>query len=228
MTFKRPFFVLAAAVATLSQAFAADVLPAVVKAKAVSFVGNPCTPVTCTGFYVGGGLGGVGTNIDVIGNGLNGSVGAGGMLPTLKFGYLYAQNNWLFGIEAAFAYQTNSKVTVGDASGSQAGMLMTQGVKFGGNIATLLGTTAIAPITIPPSLAAAVINPYLQAGAAEHQVVGGGLASGAYSGAGVLFETGAHSFVDIDYKNIQYGATKSGLAAFNQENVITASWNYKF
>lgn len=196
-------------------------------APASSLFGSVCTPVSCSGFYVGGGLGGIGTNLDVIGNGLNGSAFAGGMLPTAKVGYLYAQNSWLFGVEATLAYQTETSVAVNGVTGNQSGLLLTQGFKFGGNFSQLLGG-ATPPVTIPPSLANAVINVYLQAGAAEHAVSGSAWASGAYSGAGVLFDTGPHSFVDIDYKNIQYGAASSGAVTFNSENVITASWNYKF
>ena len=230
---KRLFILAALAAAAISPARAADNLPAAtVKPAATSFLssisGGACTPTTCTGFYFGGGLGGVGTNLDIIGQGLQGSAAAGGMLPTAKFGYLYAQNNWLFGAEASFAYQTSSSVAVAAASGNQSGALFTQGVKFGGNMAALLGTAPVVPVTIPPALANAVISLYLQGGAAEHSVSGGSFVSGEYSGAGVLFDTGPHSFIDVDYKNIQYGAAKSGAATFNSENVVTASWNYKF
>lgn len=218
------------AIAMAMAARAAD-LPVKNPAAALPAFGSVCTPTSCTGFYVGGGLGGVGTNLDIIGNGLNGSAGAGGMLPTFDVGYLYANGNWLFGAEASFAYQTNTAATLANAvSGNQSGILLTQGVKVGGNMAALLGNLGggVAPITIPPSLANAVISPYLQGGAAEHQLAGGGMASGQYGGVGVLFDVGPHSFVDIDYKNIQYGSTKSGAASFNQQNVITAKWNYKF
>lgn len=215
----------AATLAFASSAFAADLNSAnAAIAKAIS--GSACTPTSCSGWYVGGGLGGVGTNLDVIGNGLQGSAFAGGILPTVKFGYLYAQNNWLFGAEATLAYQASTSATANGSSGNQDGLLLTQGVKFGGNFAALLGQTS-SPITIPPTLANAVINIYAQAGTAEHQI-SGGFVTGEYGGAGVLFDVGPHSFVDIDYKNIQYGATKSGSASFNSENVITASFNYKF
>lgn len=216
----------AAALLSTPAVRAADLVTKAPKLSAALF-GTPCTPTTCTGFYAGAGLGGVGTNLDIIGQGLDGSVLAGGMLPTFRFGYLYAQNNWLFGVDASSAYQTNSSATVANATGNQNGMLLTQGLKFGGNFSQLLGINPQAPVTIPASLAAAVISLYGQAGAAEHQITGGWV-SGEYSGAGVLFDTGLHSFVDIDYKNIQYGATTSGVAKFNSENVITASWNYKF
>lgn len=208
---------------------AADNQPAttaITKLLSSTGAGSACTPTSCSGVYVGAGLGGIGTNLDVIGNGLNGSAFAGGVLPTLKFGYLYAQNGWLFGAEFAGAYQASTSATANGTSGNQDGLLLTEGVKFGGNFSALLGQTS-SPITIPPSLANAVINIYAQAGAAQHQI-SGGFASGAYSGAGVLFDVGPHSFVDVDYKNIQYGATKNGAASFNSENVITASFNYKF
>jgi hypothetical protein len=191
-------------------------------------VGSTCTPTSCTGPYIGGGLGGVGTNIDVIGNGLAGSAAAGGMLPTVDVGYIYASGNWLFAIEADFAYQTQSSASVNGVSANQSGFLLTQGVKMGGNIQALLGTNAVPPVTIPPSLANAVINVYLQGGAAEHQIAGSNMASGGYTGVGVLLDTGPHSFVDIDYKNIQYGHVQSGAGSFNQEQIVKAGWNYKF
>lgn len=219
---------LLATVAALALSSAAHAADLAVKAPASSLYGSACTPTSCNGVYVGGGLGGIGTNLDVIGNGLNGSAFAGGMLPTLKVGYLYAQNNWLFGAEVTGAYQTNSASTLANGvSGSESGLLFTEGFKFGGNFNALFGTTATSPISIPPTLANAVISLYFQGGAAQHQITGG-FASGAYSGVGVLFDVGAHSFVDVDYKNIQYGATSSGAAQFNSENVITASYNYKF
>lgn len=214
-----------AGLAISSAALAGDLSAPALKAPAF-LSGAGCTPTSCTGWYAGAGIGGVGTNLDVIGNGLNGSAAAGGMLPTLKAGYLYAQNNWLFGAEASLAYQTNTTATTNGLGGNQNGLLMTQGVKFGGNFSALLGQTQ-SPITIPPALANALINIYAQAGAAEHQFAGG-FASGAYGGAGVLFDVGPHSFVDVDYKNIQYGATKNGPANFNSENVITISYLYKF
>ena len=227
MKMRTMLLALTASIGMLASAFAGDInspIASIFPVKAPA--GSPCTPTSCSGWYVGAGLGGVGTNLDVIGNGLNGSAFAGGMLPGLKAGYLYAQNGWLFGAEITGAYQTNTTTTVAGTGGNQNGLLFTQGVKFGGNFSQLLGQTA-SPITIPPALANALINIYAQAGAAEHQLVGG-FASGEYAGAGVLFDVGPHSFIDVDYKNIQYGATKSGLASFNSENVITASWNYKF
>jgi hypothetical protein len=212
-------------------AFAGDITaPAVPSVAAINKAlasGSPCTPTSCSGWYVGAGLGGIGTNLDVIGNGLNGSAFAGGMLPTTKFGYLYAKNGWLFGAEGTIAYQTNTTTTIGGVGGNQNGFLFTEGVKFGGNFSQLLGTVQ-SPITIPPALSNAVINIYGQAGTAQHQLVGNRFASGEYGGAGVLFDVGPHSFVDIDYKYIQYPVTQTGAASFSNEQIITASFNYKF
>ena len=215
-----------AADSTGSGSGAAATLPSLPSLPVKAQVGSACTPGSCSGGYIGAGLGGIGTNLNVIGNGLNGSAFAGGMLPTLKAGYLYSNNGWLFGAEATFAYQTNTTTTINGLGANQNGILLTEGVKFGGNFSQLLGQTQ-SPITIPPALANSVINIYGQAGTAQHQLVGG-FASGEYGGAGVLFDVGPHSFVDVDYKNIQYGATKSGGANFNSENIITVSFNYKW
>lgn len=227
-----------ASTALSASAFAADVdalalaatAPTVPAVTAINkaLTGSACTPTSCTGWYAGAGLGGIGTNLDVIGNGLNGSAFAGGMLPTLKAGYLFAQNNWLFGVELTGAYQVTTSTAVNGISGNQNGALFTEGVKLGGNITALLGNTIMPPVTIPASLANAVISLYAQAGTAQHQLAGSNFVSGEYSGAGVLFDVGAHSFIDVDYKNIQYGATSNGAANFNSENVVTISYNYKF
>lgn len=54
-----------------SFAFAADVNSPAVKAIADLTANSACTPTSCTGWYAGVGLGGVGTNLNVIGNGLD-------------------------------------------------------------------------------------------------------------------------------------------------------------
>ena len=89
---KKLFLALAAVLGALAPAAAADLT---VKTKAVPFLtSTPCTvatattPLSCSGFYIGGGISGQGTNADIVGNGINGSVFAGGMV-LLSFAMLY-------------------------------------------------------------------------------------------------------------------------------------------
>lgn len=188
---------------------------------------SPCTPTSCTGWYIGAGIGGIGTSLNVIGNGLNGSLLAGGFLPELNGGYMYADGKWMFGAHVSAAYQTQTSVTAAGVSGNQQGFLLTEGVRFGGNVNQLLGITTPA-VTIPPALANSLITLYAGGGVAQHQLPSAGaFAVGAYSEFGALFDIGPHSFVDANYRNYQYGATQNGPISFNNANVVTLSFHYK-
>ena len=209
-------------------------LPAMIDAARASDIASPassvtaspaCTPLACTGWYVGGGIGGAGSNADIIGNGINGSVFAGGSIPFANAGYQYAQGNWLFGAEGGLGYQLSSSVTINGAGNNTNGMFAYQIFEAGGNVAALLGNSA--PITIPPALANALINVYGFVGLAEHQFAGG-WASGTASGAGAKFDIGPSSFIDLKYMNVQYGATKTGSLSLSAENLLLVSYEHKF
>lgn len=218
--------ILAAAAALLSTAaFAAD-FP--VKTP-VAVIGNGCTPTSCSGIYVGGGIAGNGTNANIIGNGINNSVFAGGVLPSFDAGYQYAAGNWFFAGEFDAAAQLSSQVA-SMVGGSQNGALLMEIVKVGGNLNGLLGTQI--PITIPAKLASALISPYVFVGAAQHSLGklpnSGAWATGTASGAGATFDINQNWFVDVRYTNIQYGASQNGSLGFDSQNLIGVSFNYKF
>lgn len=208
----------------INKAIAADLITKAVPALVPS---NGCTPTSCTGAYVGFGIYGDGTNANIIGNGLDNSVFAGGVIPSINLGYQYAAGNWFFAGELDFAGQFQTQSTVNGLSGNQNGPLFMQIVKVGGNLSSLLGTQS--PITIPPTLSAAVISPYVFIGPAEHGFgLGGGFVSGTASGAGVTFDIGKNWFGDLRYTNIQYGASSNAAFNFNSQNIIGVSFNYKF
>jgi len=211
---------LAAFIAMTGAAAAAD-LP--VKAS-VFQTGTACTPTACTGFYGGFGLGGTGGNIDVFGQGIQGSLFAGGAIPSLDMGYIYKNGAWLLGAEASVGYQMNSGVNVNGTGFNANGFVSTQVIRAGGALGALLGQQA--PITIPPQLQAALISPYVQLGVAEHQMAGF-WASGLVSGAGALFDIGPHTFLDLDYKHINYTG-KGGGVSLGTQDVVTIKLNYKF
>src|SRR5262249_29833108 len=78
--------VLMALLALADRALAAD-MPA--KAAAAQPAQPSCTPQVCSGFYIGGNLIGVGSNIDVLGSGINNSVFAGGAMLGANLGYQF-------------------------------------------------------------------------------------------------------------------------------------------
>ena len=222
-----------ALVATLlaSSAFAADLTP---KYKAVPFA-DPCTiasastPLSCSGFYIGGGLAGQGSNANIIGNGLTGSVFAGGMTPTVVGGYLYAKGNAIFGAQLGVGYSVGTNATTTTAAGSIAGgafngFRITEDFQAGGNLSALLGTQV--PITIPPSIANSVIGPYVHVGTTQWALPGS-WANGVVSGAGVFFDIGPRLFGDLRYTYTNFAAARAGGLTINDDNSLMVTINYK-
>lgn len=209
-----------------SSALAAD-LPT--KAPKVAFA-DPCTvatattPLSCSGWYIGGGLAGEGSNANIIGNGIDGSVFAGGMTPTIDAGYLYAKGNWLFGAELDVGYSVGTAAAVNGVGNSFNGFRMTEDFKVGGNLSGLLGTQT--PITIPASLANAVIGPYIHVGTTQWQLPGS-WANGVVSGAGVLFDIGPRLFGDLRYTYTNFSAARAGGLTINDDNSVMATISYK-
>lgn len=226
---KNLFLALAVALGAIAPATAADLTT---KAKAVPFLtGSPCTiatattPLSCSGFYIGGGISGQGTNANIIGNGINGSVFAGGMVPTLDFGYQYAQGNWIFAAEFDLGYAMGSAANIGGSGSNVNGLHTTELLKIGGNLSALFGTQA--PITIPPQLAAAVIAPYATIGQTQWQLAGR-WANGTVSGAGVLFDIGPQWFGDLRYTYTDFSAAKAAGITVNNDQALTVTFNRKF
>jgi hypothetical protein len=94
---------LLAALAVPAQA--ADMPIAVPPAKAAYKTPTPCTLTACSGFYVGGGLIGVGSNMDVLGGGIANSVFAGGGATALDAGYRFWNGAYVFVIEGVGGYE---------------------------------------------------------------------------------------------------------------------------
>ncbi len=197
-------------------------------AKAVSYapcqVGTTATPLSCTGGYIGGGLGGAGSNANIIGNGINGSVFAGGITPTFDAGYQYVQGNWMAGGELDVAYAVGTGATVNGIGNGFNGFRISEVFKAGGNLSGLLGTQT--PITIPPQLANSILAPYVHIGTTQWQLKGA-WANGISSGAGVLFDISPRLFGDLRYTYTNFSAARSGGLTINDDNSILVTLNYK-
>jgi opacity protein-like surface antigen len=221
---------LTAGLAISSAAFAGDIASPTLKALAST--SDPCTvatastPLSCSGPYIGGGLGGQGSNANIIGSGINGSLFAGGMTPTLDAGYQYAKGNWVFAAEFDGAYSIGSAATIAGAGANINGLRFTEIVKVGGNLSGLLGTTQ-QPITIPASLANAVLAPYVGVGQTQWQLVNA-WANGTVSAAGLLFDVGPQWFGDLRYTYTDFSNAKSQGITIQNDQSLLVTMNRKF
>lgn len=206
----------------VTPAFAADIP---VKAPAWVPTSSVCTPTNCSGWYAGVNLTGAMTNANVIGNGINGSVAAGGQSIGVQGGYQFANGTWFFGPEfdANYIVNGNSNVTGGAPSKYRVGEYMKVGTALS-NLLNIGGAATVGP-GIPAALANSVISPYIIAGAVQS-----GIGQGWATGAGVEFALAAHWFVDTRYTYVNYGggANVSPTETAKSENLVTVGFNYKF
>jgi len=205
---------------TLSHAKAADMA---VKAAPVS--ASACTPQQCIGFYAGAGFGGNGSNADILGSGLSGSVFAGGAVPFAMAGYQYWDGRYLFALEAGIGDQ----IDLGGVNvGNEAGVYAYQEMQFGGNLSALIAPSQ-GPVTPPTALIATMMAPYASIGIVERN-----FANGFSTGAGAKFVLSPNLFLDIGYRYINYGSATvntgiaGAVAKFNAENLIKVAIGYKF
>lgn len=194
-----------------------------VKALAIP-PGTPCATTYCTGFYVGFNFAGVSTNANVIGNGINGSLAAGGQNIGLQAGYQYWNGTYFFGPEVFGDYTYGGSPVVAGFSAPK--YLFGEVLKFGGPLASFFGGIAPANTTgVSQVLLSHTISPYLLVGAAQRD-----WGTGVLSGAGITFDIDDHWFVDARYMNIQYTGSNqaSPIQTVPQENMVWVGLDYKF
>lgn len=105
---KRLFLAFAAA-ALLSPAYAADI-----PTKAIPFANSaPCIPQNCSGWYAGFGILGDGSNADIVGNGINGSVFSTGGAIKVQGGYQLWNGAFFAAAEGNIGYEFTTNVSAG-------------------------------------------------------------------------------------------------------------------
>jgi opacity protein-like surface antigen len=216
-----------AAFVVASSAFAADLpVKAPPKYKAVPGVGTPCQtgPTSCTGPYVGAGLAGVASSMNIIGGGLDGSLFAGGGMPQAAFGYLFANGSFLFNVEVDGGYQYNVNANLNGQSGGLTGAMVQEEVDFGISTNTLFQGSTSNPN--PFSLSFPLISPYIGAGGVQGNIF---KPAGAWeTGAGVFLDVNANWFIKTGYEYISWGSSTNGVAQTSGENLVFLRANYKF
>ena len=192
-------------------------------------VSSPCTLQGCSGFYLGVGLSGTGTNADIVGNGVNGSVFAAGGIIDVHGGYQLWNGQYFAAFEGGIGNQFQPSQPLSSlGAGSLVGY---EKIKLGLGLTGLFnqpsGTPASgqapAAINIPASIAAALISPYLTTGAMQRNGV-----SQWISGAGAEFLLASHWNLNLEYV---YGAPVSKTSPFNGApplNLVTLGLNYHF
>lgn len=208
-------------------AYAADV--AQPKLKLVS--SSPCSLSSCTGFYAGFNVAGIATNANILAQGINGSIAAGGQNIGGQAGYQFWNGTWFFGPEVFAEYTYGGSAIVAPYSAPK--YLFGQIVKLGAPMSTFFGgITPANPTGLPSILTSETISPYLFMGAAERS-----WGTGVASGGGITFliptSTGSATgkwFVDARYMNIQYTGSKqaSPVETVPQENIVWVGLNYKY
>lgn len=201
---------LAISVALGSAAFAAD-LP--VKAPLFGVSNTPCTPQNCSGWYVGFGVLGDGSNADIVGNGINGSVFSTGGAIKLQGGYQLWNGAWFAAIDGSVGYEFTTNSSAGAVAGANSSRFIgTELVKLGYNFfpssaaAPALPSQSPIPLVVPANLLASS-TPYLTFGGMQRRGI-----SEWVNGVGVQFIPAAGWSVDTKY-----------LYAPSQQNVPATS-----
>jgi hypothetical protein len=175
--------------------------------KAPALTGQACAQTDCSGFFLGLSLYGEGGNADIVQNGLNGSVFAGGGMVGANGGYQLWNGDYFIAAEFDALVESDPSAGTGDfAPGGFVGLVH---VKLGGNAGELLGTATPAgsqgPISIPQQLLSSLMSPYLDFCTAIREDT-----TQWCGGAGAQFSIGGRWTADLIY---DYGAPTNKLNA---------------
>ncbi len=173
---------------------------------------TPCLPTSCSGWYVGAGLTGIGSNADIVGQGISNSVFAAGSIMSITGGYQYWNGQWFAAADASIGYELQKVPNTG--SGNH--LVGIELIKVGGKLSNLFGSGQ-APVAVPANLSDALISPYITTGAMQR-----GGKSFSVSGAGAEFTLSQNFVLDLHY--IYAPATD----ALPPQNFVGASLLRKF
>lgn len=95
---------------------------------------------SCSVWFAGGGIGGSGSNLDIIGGGLDNSVFANGGMAFVNAGAMYATAQYFLSAEFGGGYLFGPASSIAGASASESGAIGFAFAEAGGNLAGLFGT----------------------------------------------------------------------------------------
>lgn len=180
----------------------------------------PCTITSCSGFYGGFNVAGVGSGLDVLGNGVFSNGGGLG----LDGGYQYWDSKLYFAGEVFGNYMFQNNVGPSPTL-VHPGYMFGEFVDLGMPLSGIFGVTPTAPGTLPASILAATLSPYVKLGAIERP-----WGSAWATGAGIAFDISARWFGKLDYIHAVYASTTNSDGSTSQktDDIIKFSVNYKF
>lgn len=197
--------------AALSPAHAADF-----PTKAVpALFSTPCVPQNCSGFYAGFGVLGDGSNADILGNGINGSVFSAGGAIKVQGGYQLWNGAFYAAIEGGAGYEFTTNASAGAPVVQKGGsrFIGTELVKLGYNFfpqgaaASTTPSQSPVPLLVPANLLASS-TPYFVFGGMQRRGV-----SQWVNGAGVdtVIASGWSTSLKYLYAPSQQGASATSV-----------------
>jgi len=176
-----------------------------------------CSAQSCSGVYAGGSLIGNATNVNVIGNGINGSLNAGGQEMGLHAGYRAFDGTYYLGAEAGCSYNISSNL----ASDRLRCMEL---LKAGGALSALFGGQQ--SFQFPAVLQNNFMSFYGIVGASQRINH-----TGLVGGVGAEFFILKNLTMTLEYLNTSYpgsSPTINGVIAVKDDNLFRLGVNYNF
>lgn len=201
----------------------------------------PCTVQMCSGFYVGGHVEGLGSNADIVGSGINGSIFAQGAGLGVQVGYQVWNGSFFFGGEiGATGYASGNTPFVATVAGNNVDARWS--VDYLGKIGYGLGnlfnsgpaTPSQGPVNVIQSLNAAMVSPYFLVGGRTRS-----FGTGLVSGGGLEYTLGGGWNAFAEYLHVDYNKTVAGMGSgspiiqagpvlIGTENVVRGGVNRMF
>jgi hypothetical protein len=236
MKFLRRLFIGLIALAFASGAHAADMAVKVAPPKAQAapllnfFTPSPCSTTLCNEWFVTLGLGGVGSNLDILGSGIDNSIFNQGGLPFAGVGGQLWNGSTFLGFEADAGYVVGTPTNVGGGTANLSGGLAWQLAEFGGNLGALFGSPE--PVAVNNALAADLISLYIATGPVEafgNSSLGTGSVWATGAGARYLLPTAIKTPLMLDIKYLYANnQNTSGVAANKALQLVMFGVNAAF
>jgi hypothetical protein len=211
-----------------ASAYAADLPKPLLKAPVAPVA---CNLTQCNVWFIGAGIFGAGSNIDIIGQGISNSVFANGGLVMADVGGQMWYNNMFLGAENMAGWAFGSPSSINGASTTMQGGLDVFWMEAGGSLGTLFGSGA-QPVQINSALASDLISLYVGTGPA--QPIGNsslGTKSFWTTGAGARYLIPAPSPILLDIKYI-FGNNQNNVGLVSNKNLqvvgVTLSKPFSF
>jgi hypothetical protein len=218
----------ALAIAGITPAIGAD-LPAKPAVKVRTLAPVACTITNCSGFYVGGHIEGVGSNADILGSGINGSIFASGAGLGGHVGYQVWNGNFFAAGEVGATGYTGGTSIISTVANINPSWSVDYLAKFGYGLQGLFNSApspSQGPVSIIQSLNASLISPYFLVGGRTRN-----FGTGLVTGGGAQYAIGGGWNAFAEYLHVNYEQTVTGGLApvsIGTENVVRAGVNLMF